>query len=200
MSLLAEQAAVAPDAAGLATLAGFSRWMQSEQKRVFLLCRRMLDDPDEADSATQDIFFKAYRSLEKADQKAVQSPDRWLTRIAVNACLDRLRSRRWQFWRRRPNTEDETAILSMTPSGQPDAEALIFADDIRRRIKAALGRLSTRQRAVFALRHYENRSLEEIAEVLDLDTGTVKAHLARGLAKLREELRDLYGRQSLQSG
>ena len=46
---------------------------------------------------------------------------------------------------------------------------------------------------MFTLRHYEDRGLEEIAQILELDVGTVKAHLSRALAKLREELKDLYG-------
>ncbi len=59
--------------------------------------------------------------------------------------------------------------------------------------KKGLAKLSERQRAVFTLRHYDAYSLDEIAEILKLDTGTVKAHLFRALGKLREELRDLYG-------
>ena len=50
-----------------------------------------------------------------------------------------------------------------------------------------------RQRVVFALRHYEDKSLEEIGQILGLDIGTVKAHMFRAVAKLRDELRDLYG-------
>jgi RNA polymerase sigma-70 factor (ECF subfamily) len=46
---------------------------------------------------------------------------------------------------------------------------------------------------VFSLRHFDEMSLEEISETLDLDVGTVKAHMFRAVAKLREELRDLYG-------
>ena len=55
-----------------------------------------------------------------------------------------------------------------------------------------MDRLSDRQRAVFTLRHYEDRSLDEIAVLLDLDVGTVKAHMARAMVKLREDLKDLY--------
>ena len=67
-----------------------------------------------------------------------------------------------------------------------------FAAQISARLEMALGRLSARQRAVFTLRHYEGRSLEEIATLLGLDVGTVKAHMFRAVSKLREELRDLY--------
>src|ERR1700680_2555046 len=70
----------------------FGTWMTSEQKRVFLLCRRMLQDADEADSATQDVFLKAFKALSKAEPAALENPGKWVARIAVNTCLDRLRS------------------------------------------------------------------------------------------------------------
>jgi RNA polymerase sigma-70 factor, ECF subfamily len=171
----------------------FAAWMSSEQRRVHSLCRRLLQDADEADCATQDAFLKAYQALEREDAKALEDPARWLTRIAVNTCLDRLRSRKWRLWRRRPAPEDEAAILARTASHRPEAEQQCFASEISARLDAALTRLSDRQRAVFALRHYEDRSLEEIGAILRLDVGTVKAHMFRAVAKLRNELRDLYG-------
>jgi RNA polymerase sigma-70 factor (ECF subfamily) len=168
--------------------------MTGEQRRVFLLCRRMLQDPDEADSATQDVFLKAYRALSKVKENSAEldDPGKWVTRIAINTCLDRLRSKAWKLWQRRPAPEDEELILQMTAEEGPDAERQIFAKQIQQRLELALSKLSARQRAVFSLRHYECLPLEEIADVLKLDTGTVKAHLFRALAKLREELKDLY--------
>ncbi len=174
-----------------ALLARFPSWMAGEQRRVFLLCLRMLSDADEADSAAQDAFFKAYQSLEKQSCD-VDDPARWLTRIAVNTCLDRLRSKRWLFWRKRPGAEDEATILAMAAAPEPDAEDRMFALEVGRRLAAGLACLSDRQRAVFTLRHYEDRSLDEIARILGLDVGTVKAHLSRALTKLRRELKDLY--------
>lgn len=171
----------------------FDSWMESEQRRVFGLCQRMLQDREEASSATQDAFFKAYQALAKGDGAALDDPSRWLTRIAVNTCLDRLRSRKWQLWRRRPHAEDERLILNSAASTAPGAEARCFAGEIQTRIAAALERLSARQRAVFTLRHYEDLSLEEIGGLLGLDVGTVKAHMFRAVTKLRAELRDLYG-------
>src|SRR3984893_2845228 len=173
----------------------FGSWVTSEQKRVFLLCRRMLQDAEDADSATQDTFFKAWQALNRPESKDLDDPGKWLTRIAVNTCLDRLRSRRWQFWRKRPNSEDENAILALARATNPNAEDAVFANQIGERLERALTKLSLRQRAAFTLRHYEDRSLAEIAEVLDLDIGTVKVHLFRALQKLREELHDLYFRE-----
>jgi RNA polymerase sigma-70 factor (ECF subfamily) len=172
----------------------FSAWMTSEQKRIFLLCKRMLQDISEADSATQDTFIKAWQSLNRPGSKDLDNPGSWLTRIAVNTCLDRLRSRRWQFWKKRPAQEDEENILRLAASSGPNAEDQIFAAEIGGRLQSALDKLSLRQRAVFALRHYEDRSLADIAGILDLDVGTVKVHLFRAIEKLREELHDLYFR------
>lgn len=175
----AERAARLPD---------FGGWMMAEQRRILLLCQHLLQDRDEAASAAQDAFFKAYRAASKG---GIDNPAAWLTRIAVNTCLDRLRSRRWQFWRHWKHTGGE-ALLARAADSRPDAVDRVMARQISERLTAALDRLSARQRAVFTLKHFEDRSLEEIGAILGLDTGTVKAHLSRALAKLRNELRDLY--------
>jgi RNA polymerase sigma-70 factor (ECF subfamily) len=140
------------------------------------------------------VFLKAFRALSKtrAESTDLENPSKWVTRIAVNTCLDRLRSKRWKVWQRRPSTEDEQYILETTPDVDPDAESRIFAREIQQRLGLALNKLSGRQRAVFSLRHYDAMALEEIADVLKLDVGTVKAHLFRAIGKLREELKDLY--------
>lgn len=169
----------------------FGTWMTAEQRRVYHLCYRFLRDREEADSATQDVFLKAFQALKK-DGKEIDDLAKWVTRIAVNTCLDRLRSRKWQFWRRRPEPDDESRILSEAVTRQPDAECLSYARQVNERLQAALDRLSARQRAVFTLRHFEDLSLEEIAAALGLDVGTVKAHMFRAVAKLRTELQDLY--------
>jgi len=174
-----------------ASTAALQSLMLAEQRRIFLLCQRLLQDREEADAATQDVFLKAWLALEK-DARIITDAGKWLVRIAVNTCLDRLRSRRWQIWRRRPAPDDEETILLMAPVRGPTAEDKVFALEIGRRLRDAMKKLSGRQLAVFTLRHYEERTLEDIAGLLEMEVGTVKAHLARALLKMREELRDLY--------
>jgi RNA polymerase sigma-70 factor (ECF subfamily) len=170
----------------------FSAWMAAEHSRIFLICKRMLQDEGEAGCAAQDAFVKAYQALQRDEVPDLDDPSKWITRIAVNTCLDRLRSRKWQFWRKRPNADDERMMLERAPDTAPDAEDRAYAAQIHKRIGQALEKLSARQRAVFALRHFEDLSLEEIADALELDVGTVKAHMFRAIQKLRGELRDLY--------
>src|SRR5580700_6065193 len=197
MGLMAEplwpRSVLNPECTEPALVRDFGPWMIGGQRRIYSLCQRFLQDRDEADSATQDVFLKAFQALIKEDAKELDDPARWLTRIAVNTCLDRLRSRKWQFWRRRPSSEDEQAILGMAASTAPNAERRYFSTEVGARLDAALAKLSPRQRAVFTLRHFEDMSLEEIGVTLGLDVGTVKAHMFRAVGKLRVELRDLYG-------
>ncbi len=175
----------------------FEALMAAEQRRIYLLCLRMLRNSDEADSATQDVFVKAYKTLSKKGMDGFESPAKWLTRVAVNTCLDRLRSRRWLFWQKKISYDDPK-ISQLTPACSPNQENALFAGEIARRLEKALETLSIRQRAVFLLRHEEDYGLEEIGDILGIDTGTVKAHMARAIKKLRLELRDLYGWQTLE--
>ena len=192
------KAAVAvEDLEGTATVeipADFASWMMVEQKRIYVLCLRLLRDRYEADSATQDVFLEAHRAMARPGRQPIREPAKWLTRVAFNMCYDRLRSKRWRFWQRNSSNPDGETILQLVPAPGPNQEDAAAAHDIRRRVEAALQRLSTRQRAVFILRHEEDRSLEDIAGITGLDVGTVKAHMARAIKKLREELRDLYVR------
>ena len=121
--------------------------------------------------------------MKRENAKDLDDPARWVTRIAVNTCLDRLRSRKWQFWRKRPSHEDEAAILNLAPSTAPEAEDRYFAGQIGAAAKRGDGKaIDPRQRAVFTLRHFEDMSLEEIGDILGLDVGTVKAHMFRAMA------------------
>ncbi len=172
----------------------FGSWMEAEQTRIYRLCLKLLRNADEADSATQDVFVEAYRALQRSDGRTIQQPAKWLTRVALNSCCDRLRSRRWLFWQRRISGDEHEALLRLKPASGLNPEDALISQEITRRVGSSLYKLSVRQRLIFLLRFDEDYSLAEIAEVLDLDLGTVKAHMARALKKLREELRCLYVR------
>jgi RNA polymerase sigma-70 factor, ECF subfamily len=177
---------------------GFDAWMVREQRRIYLLCLRLLRDADEADTATQDTFLRAHASLHREGTDLVRSPEHWLTRIAVNQCFDRMRSRSWKFWRRRVREEDERAVLQLARAESLAPDRAILAQEIAVRITRSVRRMSPRQQAVFLLRHEEDRSLEEIGDLLGLDIGTVKSHLSRALAKLRCDLRELYEKRTFE--
>ncbi len=194
-------AAVVARPADMLEVAAFEELVREHQKRVFRLALRLLGDAEEAATATQDCFLRAFTALERCPAEA-EARQRWMARLATNLCLDRLRSRKWMWWRRRrglerPDLDQESARLSLL-ARSPERELL--AREIGDRLVLALRRLSARQRAVFVLRHYEDYSLEQIAEHLAMPVGTVKSHLNRALSHLRRELREFYDPRGFASG
>jgi RNA polymerase sigma factor (sigma-70 family) len=150
--------------------------------RLRRLCRMLLADSQEAADVVQEVFVKA---IEHA--RAVDPPrdwDRWLTRVAVNACRDRRRAGWWRWFRQRTEPIDEVGL----GADSPGPEALAMSAQTRSRIGRAFRALPERQQEVFVLRHVEEWSTSEVAEVLGMSTGTVKSHLFRAIRQLRRAL------------
>jgi len=151
------------------------------QARVLRVCRLMLADGDEAEEVAQEVFLKAFRFY-----RSGQRPDawnKWLVTVAVNACRDRLRSSWWKRWRGRTEEFDE---FKDSAHGHHSAEESVLQRETQRLIWEHFGKLSARQREVFALRHFEGWSTEEVAAHLGLSQGSIKQHLFRAVRELRK--------------
>lgn len=114
----------------------------------------------------------------------------WLRRITTNTCLNRLRDEA-----KRPETLawDDAARELESKEGGPNPEttaALAWDRDV---LDQALARLPALHRIVVVLRHEEDLTYEQIADVTNLPLGTVKTYLFRARAKLRESLRNEVG-------
>ena len=113
--------------------------------------------------------------------------------LRLGADLRREQLRRRIFFLRRGEDEgrDEVDPMEVVPDPGASPRDHLLAKEAGRRLSRALERLSPRQRAVFVLRHQEELTLKEIARMLELEEGTVKAHLHRAVTMLRKELKDL---------
>ncbi len=149
--------------------------------RVERLSRLLLEDVQEARDVRQEVFLKLLRTPERPRPAEW---GRWLTRVTINACRDRRRAGWWQWWRRRHQPIDEVEVEDREAT--PERAALSGED--RERIWRAFRQLPPRQREVFALRHLEEWSTQEVAEALGLSPGTVKRHLFRAVRHLRKGL------------
>jgi RNA polymerase sigma-70 factor (ECF subfamily) len=171
----------------------FEYFVRTYQKRITRFVFTLLRDPSDADCVTQDVFVKAFRAI--ADFKGESAFETWLTRIAINTVRDRIRRRRpvVSFSELRdPEDDDGPEIPSaLDPADGTSPERDLLSADIRRRISDALVTLSPRQRAVFVMKHYEEKSIAEIGQTTGLDEGTIKSHLFRAARKLRICLEDL---------
>ena len=171
----------------------FEHFVRRYQRRITRIAYRFLRDAGEADCAAQESFLRAYQNLEAFREGSTF--ETWLIRICINWCKDRLkRRRRVVFFHQTPARDDGDggAPEDLAPSEDPSPERRAAAREIRERLGAALETLSPRQRAVFALKHFEEMSIPEIADVTGLDAGTIKSHLFRAAQKIRERLGDFH--------
>src|SRR5271170_4980657 len=148
--------------------------------RVLRLVALSLDDPDEAASVTQDCFLRAYDT--RAQYRGQCAVSTWLLQIAYNLMRDRVRTRKFQFWRRaRTRAIDVSEIAGQLPSGASSSESQLLARERVEQVRAALAQLSPRQRSVFVLRFIEEMELPEIVMATGMNLATVKTHLYRAL-------------------
>jgi RNA polymerase sigma-70 factor, ECF subfamily len=157
------------------------------QRKIFRVAYAIVRDEVEADTVTQDTFIQAYTNLSSYQGRA--EFETWITRIAINRSRDVLRRRRFISLFGGSLEEAEERQPAFEPvDRRPDPERQFSAVQLRSAIERAEAKLSARQKIIFRLRHYEDMSLEDIADHLGLRGGTVRAHLFRAIHKIRKEL------------
>jgi RNA polymerase sigma-70 factor, ECF subfamily len=164
--------------------AAFALLVERFQRKIYRVAWAIVRDDAEADTVTQDTFIQAYTNLARFEGRS--ELETWLTRIAINRSRDALRRRRFlSLFTRIDDTEE---VFLEPVDTRPDPEREFASRQLRAAIERAERKLSAQQKVIFRLRHYENRPLEEIADLLGLRSGTVRAHLFRAIHKVRKEL------------
>jgi RNA polymerase sigma-70 factor (ECF subfamily) len=153
-------------------------------RRVFGLCRYMLESRESAEDATGEVFLKLQRSIESYDS-SIPFP-RWLLRVAGNQCIDVLRRRR-RGRRMIVEVEDGAAVMEATSSELSPLGAVISKEE-RVRVRDAIARLPENYRMPLVLRYYSELSYDEIAQQLGLEKNNVAALIFRGKQELRRRL------------
>jgi RNA polymerase sigma-70 factor, ECF subfamily len=153
-------------------------------RRVFGLCRYMLDSRESAEDATSEVFLKLQRSIESYDG-SIPFP-RWLLRVAGNQCIDALRRQR----RGRQvivEFEDGATVVDAS-STQSSPLGAVMSKEERAQVRDAIARLPENYRLPLALRYYSELSYDEIAQQLDLQRNNVAALIFRAKQELRRKL------------
>ena len=169
----------------------FDHIVRAHQQRVFRVLFSLVRDRDLADNLTQDCFLRAYQK--RATFRGEASVETWLIRIAVNLARDHARNRRWAFWRNilpPASPREEEAAEMDPPDTGPSAERSLLAREQLAAVESVLGEISTQQRLAFSLRFFEEMTLEEIAKAMQVEVGTVKAHLFRAVSAVRKKLKE----------
>jgi RNA polymerase sigma-70 factor (ECF subfamily) len=164
---------------------GFEELVRRYQRPIVAYVFRMLGDYDSALDVTQDVFIKVYNSLGRYSSEYKFST--WLYRIAHNAAIDHMRRNSVSLQSIETENADgayELQIESSLPSPEQDRQR----SEWRTEIEAVVKCLPTAYRDLILLRHSQDLSYDEIAEVTGLPLGTVKNRLFRA----REMMRDIF--------
>lgn len=172
----------------------FAEFVGKYQRRFYRLAYGYLHDHDESLDAVQEAFIKIYKARRTWEPRA--NPFTWAYRIVANQCVDLLRKRKGTAAESLDDEESaESRALADTTSVDP--LQLQVDQEERRKVMQAVMKLPARQREIIMLRHYEDLSLQEIAQVQGCALGTVKSSLHRAIAHLKQILETGRARESV---
>lgn len=176
----------------------FQEFVDRYKKKIYYIAYDITGDHNDAEDVSQEVFIKVFRSLKTFRRNAKISS--WLYQISVNASIDLLRKKSLKPEKSMDDIEradiQENLPGSSTHAQNPErsAEDLI----IQNHISEALHKVSPKERSVFVMRHYNELKIREIAEILKVSPGTVKALFYRATRKLRKELSFYLGNPGLE--
>jgi RNA polymerase sigma-70 factor, ECF subfamily len=160
---------------------GFEAFFRAEHTRVVALGMAMTGDRELGKEVAQEAFLRAFRDWDRL--ATYEHPAQWVRRVVVNLSMDAHRRRR----------SARHALERLTPSAAAaaagtDAPAALVPDPVADEWWQVVLELPDRQRAAVALHHLDDLPIAEVARVLGVTTGTVKASLAHARATLAKRL------------
>ena len=161
--------------------------VQRHERPVYHIIWRMVANSEDARDLTQETFVKAFRALDQFDQNRTFSY--WINKIATNLSIDFLRKRRLRTVSIDADPEDDDRRPPTLRDGAPLPDRQLEQRQTGEMLGRLVERLAPHYRVVVHLRHTQQRSYEEIAEMLNLPLGTVKARLHRAHNQLRAWIR-----------
>ena len=165
----------------------FAFLVQRHQRRVFTLVLRMLQDDEEASEITQNAFIAAWQGLPAFRGEARFAT--WLYRIAYHCALQQLERRK-----RERSLQAAMAAEQMLEgvNREKQAEDMLELRDQQVMVREQMEKLPAKYRSVLILRHLQERTYEEMADILTMPIGTIKSHLFRARHLLKERLSNAF--------
>jgi RNA polymerase sigma-70 factor (ECF subfamily) len=155
----------------------FSEMFRTYDRRIYFTALRFLGNRDEAADITQEVFFRAWKNLNSLDVSRPVFP--WLFRITRNLCINRVKSK--------SGSEAGLEFPELQP-GKDSVECDVIRNESKREIRNAVLMLPDNFREIIILKHYDECSYEEMAEILDIPKGTVMSRLFNARKLLKEKL------------
>jgi RNA polymerase sigma-70 factor, ECF subfamily len=160
----------------------FAEIVRRYQSAVFSIALHFLADRSAAEELAQDVFLQLHANL--ATMKSEDHMKFWLRKVTAHRCIDYKRRRR-------------LPQISLDDAPEPAAPTQATDPFLARRLRQYVASLPERPRLVMILRYQEDLPAEDIAEVLTMPLATVKSHLQRSLAMLREKVTRAIGEAAI---
>jgi len=160
--------------------AGYRKLLSNYQEQVYWQIRRMVHDHATADDVCQEVFIKVYRHIDRFARKS--SLATWIYRIAHNEALSHLRKLKRRQLEDISDHSERLELMSEDPYF--DAEGALAA------LHVAIQGLPVRQKQVFSMRYFDEMSYAQIAEVLEVSVGALKASYHHASKKIESSLRE----------
>ena len=169
----------------------FEALLNKYRNLVYHVMFKMVANTQEAEDLTQEAFIKAFKALTSFNEEFAFST--WLMKIATNNCIDYLRKKKLRvFSIDEPVKYKDEELQFEIPDEEPSPEKQLLTEERSKYINNAIDSLPPRYRHVIVLRHKEEKSYEDISEILDLPLGTVKARIFRAREMLNKKMKNLF--------
>lgn len=167
-------------------ITAFEELVRRHTKRVFYIAHHITRCREDAEEVSQETFLKAFLHLENFEEKAQFST--WLTRIALNVAVTKVRSRRIQVVFAEDQQKETNWALEELADWRPNPEQLYSRSELQTILRETLENLPQNYSTVFILRDVQGLSVAETAAALQLTIPAVKTRLLRARLRLRENL------------
>ena len=154
--------------------ATFADALRANQSMVFSLAYHFLRDRGAAEEVAQDVFLRLYRKIE--DLEDARHVTIWLRKVTSHRSIDYVRKRGSHF------------TIALEDTAEPSVTEQHGDPLLNRRLRQLIATLAEKPRMVMILRYQEDLTPEEISDVLEMPVRTVKSHLQRSLAILRQKI------------
>lgn len=162
----------------------FSRLMELHERRMYAVALRICANREDAQDCLQESMLRIYRSINSF--KGQSSFATWVYRVTMNTCLDELRKKK-----NKQNTSlDGLLDMGWSPvddTSSPEKHAV--DSEVQKCLRAAIAELPEDMRAAVVFRDIQGFTYDEIAQMLNINVGTIKSRISRGREKLREKLK-----------
>jgi len=166
----------------------YKQLLENYRGAIYNLLYKMVRNREETEDLVQEAFMKAFHALPTFNEEYAFST--WLYKIAINNCIDHMRKKRLKTYSiNKPVQSKDGELGREFPDTSMSPDKNILSEEKSKIIAAAIDELSENYKVAIILRHTEEKSYEEIAAILNIPLGTVKARIFRAREMLKKKLK-----------